>query len=310
MSRLDDLKQVMPFGHNEGEMTEGAVMAEARRFTADCALNALDFDNGRNVGFTKATEILKESGFDLEAAKKEEVDVHEKWGLIKAHKKNGIIRSKKSYERLWDKCRFSEQELAGLSDALKKGEKMMPVFNPGSFTLEELVGLLLKKKGIICGTECYGAQNYGQLREISLRKLASFDKLAQMDMFQRILAFREASLNSPDQGSANPSITFTPDTLAPGLCGKSPMELIYGRDRRFIDPVSDILRWRRQYDRCKNGDYPDRNAVTMYPQHVYDNGRIATLSCYENSLIFFLGDCRPDDSWEGLGARSAIAMAE
>lgn len=291
---------------------EEICLRKSRVMTSSAAMNALQFDCGKNLEFNYAAEHLKKIGYDLEAVRDEEIAAHRDWKLPGLLIEKGAVKSEDEYARIWDKCRITERDLAELEKALRAGDKILPVFNPGSVSQKELVDLLVRDKGIVCGTECYGADSFDKLRKIIPGMIPRDRELRRMNWMEKIYAFREANKIGENPAGMGPSITFTPDSLEPAIRGKTPIELIreIQAGRRFIDPVSDVLRWRRQFDRCENGNYPDRGAQTMYPLFVYDNGRIATMSCYEHSLIFFLGDCLPGDGYGEIGARPVIASAK
>jgi hypothetical protein len=297
----------------EGEFGLNEAMRKRCRHTALAALNTIEFDGERRIGMGEAAQKLESAGYDLKAVMEEEMRIHRDWGFPRILKEEKVISSEKDYSALWDNCSFSAFGLDKLADAIRSGMSIAPVFYPGTFSRDELVDILVRGDGVPCGTECYGAGNGHAIRKMSASQVPSEREIAAMDLVEMLTRFREINLAVPVPAQLKPSITFTPDSVNPTECGKSPVQLLREttKGKRYIDPISDILRWCRQYDRMKgDDDYPDRKAVTMYPDHVYDNGRIATLSCYEHNLIFLLGDCRPDSQWEGLGARPAIAYAE
>ena len=302
----------LEYAFSPDQTGEGIGVLKSRLATSAAAMNALQFDCGKNIVLKTAAERLKESGYDLDAVRDEEIAAHIDWKLPGILIEKSALKSEDDYACLWDKCRITERDLAELEKALRAGEKILPVFNPGSVSQKELVDLLVRDAGIACGTECYGAENFDKLRKISPRMLPPDRNLKRMDWMERLYAFSEANKTGENPAEARPAITFTLDSNEATVLGKSPMELIRETllGRRFVDPVSDVLRWRRQFDRCENGDYPDRRTQTMYPLYAYDNGRIATMSCYEHSLIFFLGDCLPDDRFDEIGARPVIASAK
>jgi len=212
---------------------------------------------------------------------------------------------------MWKNCRFSQKELDALIRELREGRKIMPIFNPGQIGYAELFNLLIRRPGIPFGTECHGFDHLGRFRRVDPGMMPYGGEFKGMDWIQRMQAYKEAYDGAEDIKNGKPSVVFTYDDKNPQICDKSPVILLEDirNGAAFMDPFSDMIRWRRQYDRSEKGDYPDRTTQTMYPQYVYGNGRVPTMSCYEHELIFFLGDCLPDDRYQGLGARRAIARA-
>jgi len=64
----------------------------------------------RRISFEEASRIL-EGKIDLEAARKEAIEAHTRWGLVDALIQMGVIKDAKDYERFFDGITLSEKDV-------------------------------------------------------------------------------------------------------------------------------------------------------------------------------------------------------
>ena len=108
----------------------------------------------KRVSFAEAVQLL-EGKMDLEAARTDAVKSHGRWGLVDALVKAGAIEDASKYGALFDKATVNEADLKKVRESLERGEKVLPIFDSGEMTPDELFAVLFTEGGVPHYTDIY-----------------------------------------------------------------------------------------------------------------------------------------------------------
>ena len=271
----------------DGLVTEAQLeeLIKARRMIASRVSTVVSEQNDplktTIVNFQQACNWLKKANFDLEKERNKAVKQHSEWGLIDALKAKDMVLNEDQYREIFDKVTFT---MGGLNDfvlALNRGEDWMPVFNPGGLSRLELLQLITKRKGKGIGYPV--DDDTGPFHEIESQKMLDFINgpggwEANIPEFQKWF-------DQEQQQKSVPKIIFTKNQRNTEINNVSVVhclkQAVSGVE--FIDPVSDLIRWRTQFD-AKNpwlfSKFPNHKVGVIYPRFVNRNGAFLFFVCW------------------------------
>lgn len=316
--------------------------------TRDATQATLEREPEKQVSFAEAARVLSNhriilGGFEarsLEEARVHMVREHEQWGYIEALKKAEVIQSADQYGALFDKATFSETDLGKVREMLERGEKVLPVFDAGEMTPDELFAVLFTEGGVPHYTDNYGFKNLAKMRRINPKDIPDLANLAGKSYEEQLAAFKDAYKEADPLEPTGPRIIFTSDKLEVSRTGTSAtqdMQAFAKGEMTFIDPNADMIRFRTQIDaglrkiagRRDNFDgmdktayrafldkafadrtidkyMPDREKITCYPNYAFENGGVPVLHFDPNDRVVYVGYCNPDYADDNLGSRISL----
>lgn len=287
-------------------------LARARTETGSAASDVLKGGileaQEKQFAFAEAVPMLREANFDLETARNDAVQLHEKWGLVSALRNKGIVQNSDQYGALFDNVTFTFSGLRELTRRLKAGEKWLPLFNPGNLTYKEIWQVLIEDGGIRFDEGANPYKNIDELRKIDPIDIPDLINLHGKSRDVQLEAFQAAYQKAPVLGPGTPNILFTQDQIEVEYTGNSSTQgaqKVRGGSN-FIDPVSDLIRWKTQLE--NTAQHPDAKKWTQYPVYVFKNGKSADLiwNDFEDGGHLRLSSNFPDLKHGPLGPRSVL----
>lgn len=280
------------------------------REDVSAVMAAVDTEPNKRVSFAEAVKAL-EGKLDLEAARTDAVKSHGRWGLVDALVKAGAIKDATEYGKLFDKATVNEADLPKVREMIERGEKVLPIFDAGEMTPDELFAVLFTEGGVPHYTDSYGFKNLAKLRKIDPKYIPDLANLAGRSYDEQLAAFKGAYKEADSLKPTGARVLFTPDKREISRIGTSAtqdMQAFAKGEMGFLDPNADFLRYRDQMDaglrkiagRRANFDgltpeayrellgkafadktideyMPDREKVTRYPNYAYENGGVPSL---------------------------------
>lgn len=324
---LEDVIKEQAGIQGETQKAAGAVMA------------AVDRESEKRVSFAEAVKLL-EGKLDLEAARTDAVKSHGRWGLVNALVKAGAIKDAAGYGKLFDKATINEADLPKVREMIERGEKVLPIFDAGKMTPDELFAVLFAKGGVPHYTDSYGFKNLAKLRKIDPKDIPDLKNLAGKSREEQLAAFRAAYKEAEPLEPTGARVTFTPDKREVSRTGTSATQDMQAFEKggiKFIDPNADVIRFRTQmdtglrkiagrrgnFDGMDNAAYgafldkaftegtideymPDREKITRYPNYAFENGGVPDLDFDPDFRRVHVNDDDPDFADADLGSRVSL----
>jgi len=293
----------------------------------------------KKVSFDEAVKLLN-GKLDIKAARYNSVKQHGRWGLLDALVKTGVIKNISDYEKLFTKATFKESDLLKVCEMIDRGEKILPIFDPGEMTPNELFAVLFTESAVPHSMKSFGFKNLDELRRINPNDILDLENLAGKSYFEQYSAFETAYKMAPPLEKTGPRILFTVDILEVTHTGKSAtqdMQAFTKGEMSFLDPSADFLRYRAQIDAglskiaSRNDNFegmtdenyriflenafaegtidkymPDSKNVTRYPNYAFKNGGGLCIF-FRSAYRQMYGDCSaPDSAYAHLGSRISL----
>jgi len=318
------------------ELLEG--MSETHN-AAKSVMSSKELEPDKRISFAEAVKLL-EGKLDLEVARTDAVKSHGRYGLVDALIKAGAINDASEYGALFDKATVSEDDLHKVLESLERGEKILPIFDAGEMTPDELFAVLFTEGGVPHYTESFGFKNLAKLRRIDPKDIPDLQNLHEKSYDEQLAAFKAAYKEADALEPTGPRVTFTPDKLEVTRVNISAVEDMqdFAKGKMtFIDPSADFLRYRAQmdeglrkiagrrgnFDGLSNEAYralldkafadktideymPDREKVTHYPNYAFESGGVPFLSFGAAARKVGVSDYSPVDAFDDLGCRISL----
>ena len=293
----------------------------------------------KRVSFAEAVKLL-EGKLNLEAARTDAVKSHGRWGLVDALVEAGVIKDASEYGALFDKATVSEADLGKVGKMLEKGEKVLPIFDAGEMTPDELFAVLFTEGGVPHYTDSYGFKNLAKMRRIDPKDIPDLANLAGKSYEEQLAAFKAAYKEADPMEPTGARVTFTSDKREVSRTGTSAtqdMQAFAKGEMTFIDPNADMIRFRTQMDAGlrkiagRRGNFdgmdkaayrafldkafadrtidecmPDREKVTRYPNYAFENGGVPYLGFHPNVREVSVYCFDPFDANALLGSRISL----
>ena len=293
----------------------------------------------KRVSFAEAVQLL-EGKMDLEAARTDAVKSHGRWGLVDALVKAGAIEDASKYGALFDKATVSEADLKKVRESLERGEKVLPIFDSGEMTPDELFAVLFTEGGVPHYTDSYGFQNLAKLRRIDPKDIPDLANLADKSYEEQLAAFKAAYKEADPMEPTGARVLFTSDkreVTRTGTSATQDMQAFAKGEMSFLDPNADFLRYRAQMDAglrkiaVRRGNFdgmdekayrafldkafadktideymPDREKITRYPNYAYENGGVPYLIFPSGPRKVHVDYYDPDLAFGLLGCRVSL----
>lgn len=313
-------------------------MGETRE-AASAVMAAVDREPEKRVSFPEAVKLL-EGKLDLEAARTDAVKSHSRWGLVDALVKAGVIKDAAEYGKLFDKATVNEADLPKVREMIERGKKVLPIFDAGEMTPDELFAVLFTEGGVPHYTDSYGFKNLAIMRKIDPKDIPDLANLAGKSYKVQAAAFMAAYKEADSLEPTGARVTFTPDKREVSRTGTSAtqdMQAFEKGEMTFIDPNADMIRFRTQMDAglrkiaggrgnldgMDNATYrafldkafaegtideymPDREKVTRYPNYAFENGEVHGLHFNPRRREVFLCCYFPDNAGAFLASRISL----
>jgi len=307
--------------------------------TRDATRATLEHEPEKRVSFAEAVKSL-EGKLDLEAARTDAVKSHGRWGLVDALVKAGAIKDAAEYGTLFDKATVNEADLREVRESLERGEKVLPIFDAGEMTPDELFAVLFTEGGVPHYTDSYGFKNLAKLRRIDPKDIPDLANLAGKSHYEQLAAFKAAYKEADPLEPTGARVTFTPDkreVTRTGTSATRDMQAFEKGEMVFIDPNADMIRFRTQmdaglrkiagrrgnFDGMSNEAYrafldkafadrtideymPDREKATRYPNYAFEIGGVPILSFGTDSRKVDVLYCLPVSARDILGSRISL----
>ena len=295
----------------------------------------------KRVSFAEAVKLL-EGKLNLEAARTDAVKSHGRWGLVDALVEAGVIKDASEYGALFDKATVSEADLGKVGKMLEKGEKVLPIFDAGEMTPDELFAVLFTEGGVPHYTDSYGFKNLAKMRRIDPKDIPDLANLAGKSYEKQLAAFKAAYKEADPMEPTGARVTFTSDKREVSRTGTSAtqdMQAFAKGEMTFIDPNADMIRFRTQMDAGlrkiagRRGNFdgmdkaayrafldkafadrtidecmPDREKVTRYPNYAFENGGVLRLGFNPGDRKVSVGYYNPDGASAYLGSRVSLGQ--
>lgn len=316
-------------------------LAELRAKTNSASLQVLEDEwveyQEETLSFEEVCALLcDKTGLDLQEELNIIIEVHDEWGLVSAAilKGCGLVERGEAlwsqgnekdalkarmlfaeadkypddideYAALFEQHRFTRKGIYELIMRLQNGEDWMPVFNPGLLNYQELWQILIEGHGIPYWEDSNGFQAIERLKEVHPRQIPDIAILERMSAVDQKNAFRAAYELAPSKKTDQACIIFTPNNREISMTGKSATRHAQATvaGRQFIDPQSDLIRWRTQYE--FTGIKPDISSWTQYPTALFPDGNVPVLHWHVQSGLA-LHSINPGLSRTQLGVRPAL----
>lgn len=300
---------------------------------------AVDTEPDKRVPLAEAVKLL-EGKLDLEAARADAVKSHGRWGLVDALVKAGAIKDASEYGTLFDKATVNEADLRKVCESLGRGEKVLPIFDSGGMTPDELFAALFTEGGVPHYTDSYGFKNLAKMRRIDPKDIPDLANLAGKSREEQMAAFKVAYKEADPMEPTSARVLFTSDkreVTRTGTSATQDMQAYAKGEMSFLDPNADFLRYRAQMDAGlrkiagRRGNFdgmtdeayrafldkafadktideymPDREKITRYPNYAYENGGVPCLHFGTGSREVYVDDACPDDAGDFLGSRISL----
>ena len=326
------------------------IIAEQARLQSgarDATRNVLAVSNPekqRTISFRHAARRLQIYGnFDLEAARREAVHAHQRWGLVDALINAGLVRNSDHYGALFDNAQIQRADVEKAVESLARGKKILPLFDAGLMDLDKLFSVLFTESGIPYHDNSYGYQNLSKVQRVVPDNIPDLDTLHNFSPKDQQEAFQAGYKFSDPLEPLGARIVFAPDTLEVTQVRTSAtqdMQALARGDIEIQDPFADLIRFRTQvdnglrelalgrldFDGLSDLEYksflhqafrnhtvdrylPDRKRTTRYSNFVFVNGGVLGLDCYEHDRKLLVGDYAPDTSFGTLGTRIPLGKS-
>lgn len=293
----------------------------------------------QRVSFAEAVTLL-DGKLDLEAARTGAVKSHGRWGLVDALVKAGAIEDGSKYGALFDKASISEADLLKVREMLERGEKVLPIFDAGEMTPDELFAVLFTEGGVPHYTDSYGFQNLAKLRRIDPKDIPDLENLAGKTNDEQVAAFKAAYKEADPLEPTGARVLFTSDkreVTRTGTSATQDMQAFAKGEMSFLDPNADMIRFRTQMDaglrkiagRLANFDgltpeayrelldeafgeqtideyMPDCKKITRYPNYAFENGGVSYLYFNPAGREVYVYDFSPAAAHAYLGGRVSL----
>lgn len=327
---VEDLKAVIE------EQT--GIQGETQKAAGDI-MAAVDREPEKRVSFADAMKLL-DGKLDLEAARTDAVKSHSRWKLVDALVEAGAIRDAAEYGALFDKATVSEADLKKACESLERGEKVLPIFDAGKMTPDELFAVLFTEGGVPHYTDSYGFENLAKLRRIDPKDIPDLANLYGKSREKQLAAFKVAYKEADPLEPTGARVKFTPDkreVTRTGTSATQDTQAFAKGEMAFIDPNADMIRYRTQMDAGlrkiagRRTDFdgltpeayrefldkafadktidkymPDREKITRYPNYAFESGGVPGLSflpAYRGVFVYCYG---PGDADDDLGSRISL----
>ncbi|MDP2691261.1 MAG: hypothetical protein Q8O95_02555 [bacterium] len=318
------------------ELLQG--MGETRE-AAQAVMASVESEPDKRVSFAEAVKLL-DGKLDLEAARTDAVKSHGRWGLVDALVKAGAIKDASEYGALFDKATVSEADLKRVSEMAERGEKVLPIFDSGEMTPDELFAVLFTEGGVPHYTDSYGFKNLAKLRRIDPKDIHDLANLAGKSYDEQVAAFKAAYKEADPMEPTGARVLFTSDkreVTRTGTSATQDMQAFAKGEMSFLDPNADFLRYRAQmgaglrkiagrrgnFDGMTDEDYrafldkafayktideymPDREKITRYPNYAYENGGVPFLCFNVNYRWVVVHYYDPAYAADFLGSRLSL----
>jgi len=317
------------------------IVAEQRKMRNEVgnAVKATVETNDKRVSFAEAVKLL-EGKLDLEAARTDAVKSHGRWGLVDALVKAGAIEDASKYGVLFDKATVNEADLKKVRESLERGEKVLPIFDSGEMTPDELFAVLFTEGGVPHYTDSYGFQNLAKLRKIDPKDIPDLANLAGKSYEVQLAAFKAAYKEADPMEPTGARVLFTSDkreVTRTSTSATQDMQAFAKGEMSFLDPNADFLRYRAQMDAGlrkiagRRGNFdgmtdeayrafldkafadktideymPDREKITRYPNYAFENGGVPYLYFSSDSRKVSVHYFNPDNANDNLGSRISL----
>ena len=325
--RLEDLQSIIE------EQTR------MRSETRDATHVTLEHEPDKRVSFTEAAKLL-EGKLDLEAARTNAVKSHGRYGLVDVLVKAGVIKDATEYGAIFDKATVSEADLKKVRESLDRGEKVLPIFDSGEMTPDELFAVLFTEGGVPHYTDSYGCKNLAKMRRIDAKDIPDLANLAGKSYEEQLAAFKAAYKEADHMEPTGARVLFTSDkreVTRTSTSATQDMQAFAKGEMSFLDPNADFLRYRAQmdaglrkiagrrgnFDGMDNAAYrafldkafaegtideymPDREKITRYPNYAFENGGVAGLDFDTDAREVYVYYCDPADASDDLGSRLSL----
>lgn len=313
-------------------------MGETRE-NVSATMIAVETEPDKRVSFAEAIKLL-EGKLDLEAARTYAVKSHGRWGLVDALVKAGAIKEPEEYGALFDKATVSEADIKRVRKIVERGKKVLPIFDAGEMTLDELFEVLFIKGGVPHYTNSYGFRNMAKIRRIDPKDIPDLANLVGKPYEEQLDAFKAAYKEANPMEPTGARILFTPDKLVTTRTGTSATQDIQAFVKggvSFLDPGADFLRYRAQMDAGlrkiagRRGNFdgmdekayrafldkafvdktidkymPDRKKITRYPNYAFENGGVLFLLFNTEYHEVYVDSCDPARAHVLLGSRISL----
>ena len=311
---------------------------ETREDVSSAVMDAVEGEPDKRVSFAEAVKLL-EGKLDLEAARTDAVKSHGRWGVVDALVKAGVIKDASEYAALFDKATISEADLGKVGGMLERGKKVLPIFDSGEMTPDELFAVLFIESGVPHYTDTYGFKNLAELRRIDPKDIPDLANLAGKSYDEQLAAFKAAYKEADPMEPTGARVLFTPDereVTRTDTSATEDMQAFAKGEMSFLDPNADFLRYRAQmdaglreidgrgnFDGMTDEAYrafldksfadktidkymPDRKKITRYPNYAYKNGGAPYLYLFPFDRKVHVHYCSPDDAGDRLGSRISL----
>ncbi len=319
-----------------------AVIEEQTRMrteTRDATRATIEHEPKKRVSFAEAVKFF-EGKLDLEAARTDAVKSHGRWGLVDALVKAGAIEDATKYGALFDKATVNEADLKRVREMVERGEKVLPIFDSGEMTPDELFAVLFTEGGVPHYTDSYGFKNLAKLRRIDPKDIPDLANLAGKSYEEQLAAFKAAYKEADPMEPTGARVTFTSDKREVSRTGTSAaqdMQAFEKGEMTFVDPNADMIRFRTQMDAGlrkiagRRGNFdgmdekayrafldkafaektideymPDREKITRYPNYAFENGGVPGLDFCPADREVLVFCFNPAAASEYLGSRVSL----
>lgn len=321
-----------------------AVIEEQTRMqteTRDATRTTLERTPDKRVPFAEAAKLL-EGKLDLEAARTDAVKSHGRWGLVDALVKAGVIKNASEYGALFNKATVNEADLKKVRESLERGEKVLPIFDAGEMTPDELFARLFTGCGVPHYTDSYGFKNLAKMRRIEPKAIPDLANLAGKSYGEQLAAFKAAYKEAAPMEPTGARVLLTSDkreVIRTGTSATQDMQAFSKGEMSFLDPNADFLRYRAQIDAGlrkiagRRGNFdgmtdeayhaflakafadktideymPDLEKITRYPNYAFENGGVPNLGFSPDYRWVYVNYDNPAVTYSSgyLGSRIAL----
>jgi hypothetical protein len=293
----------------------------------------------KRVSFAGAVQFLGDK-MDLETARTDAVKSHGRWGLVNALVKAGVIKDASEYGALFDKATISEADIKKVRESLEHGEKVLPIFDSGEMTPDELFAVLFTEGGVLHYKDSYGFKNLAKMRKIDPKNIPNLANLAGKSYDEQLAAFKAAYKVAEPMEPTGARVLFTSDkreVTRTGTSATQDMQAFAKGEMSFLDPNADFLRYRAQMDAGlrkiagRHADFdgltpqayrelldkafrdqaidkyvPDREKVTRYSNYAFENGGVPNLRFDADNRKVGVSDYYPGGASDNLGSRLSL----
>ncbi len=321
------------------ELSEKARKAALHTIHDDGLKAVIEREPDKRVFIWEAERYL--SGLlDLNAAKTAAINSHRRYGLVDAVVQSGAISGAAQYGSLFMKATINAADLRKVREMLISGHKILPIFDPGVLTPDQMADVLFTKCGIDNYTDGFSFNNLVNLRKIDPKDISDLSGLHVKTREEQLAAFQSAYEAAPALTPTGPRILFTSDiheVSGTGYSATLEMQDIASGDIRPLDPNADFLRVFTQmdeglrklagedenFDDMNHASYrqlldkaytshtistymPDRVKATAYPNYVFPNGNVLFRYFNSGSRKMLLFSCPPNIANSSRGSRVSL----